>query len=73
MIIKTKQWGNSLAVIIPRDKVRELKLRPGEQVEVEVEKKTNVLKDFFGAIHFGKPARTMLKEARENTSKWGAD
>ena len=70
MISKAKQWGNSLAVIIPTEKVKELNLKPGEQVDIKIEKKSNVLKELFGAIHFSKSTDVLLKEARKNTSKW---
>ncbi len=70
MITKTKQWGNSLAVIIPRDIILEQKLKPNEEVDVQVLKKANVLKELFGALEFSKPTEQILKEARKNTCKW---
>ena len=70
MLAKTKQWGNSLALIIPRSKVKELKLRPGEEISIKLEKKSNVLKELFGSIHFSKSTERLLKESRKNVSKW---
>ena len=70
MITKIKQWGNSLAVIIPKEKVEELKLKPGQEINMKIEKNANVLKELFGAIKFSKPVEELLKEARKNTSKW---
>ncbi|MEK6861694.1 MAG: hypothetical protein AABY07_07020 [Nanoarchaeota archaeon] len=70
MLAKTKQWGNSLALIIPRNKVKELKLKPGEEISIKLEKKSNILKELFGAIHFSKSTERLLKESRKNTSKW---
>ena len=70
MIAKTKIWGNSLAVIIPNSKVLELKLKPGEEINLQIEKQTNVLKELFGSIKFDKSVEEVLKEARKNTSKW---
>lgn len=70
MIAKTKQWGNSLALIIPSDKVKEMKLKPGEEVNMKLEKKTNVLKELFGAIQFNKSTEQLLKEERRLVSKW---
>ena len=70
MLAKIKQWGNSLAVVIPRNKVEEFRLKAGEIVAINLEKKSNVLKELFGAIHFSKPVEKLLKESREKTSKW---
>lgn len=70
MQAKTKQWGNSLALIIPKEKVKEMKLKPGEEIDIRMEKKSNVLKELFGAIHFDKPTEQLLKEERKSVSKW---
>ena len=70
MIAKTKQWGNSLAVIIPKEKVEELKLKPNQEINMKIEKSSNVLKEMFGAIRFNKPVKELLNEARKGTSKW---
>ena len=71
MLTKTKRWGNSLAIVIPMEKVRELKLKIGEDVNIKLERKSNILKELFGAIIFSKPANELLKDARKNISKWG--
>ncbi|MAF35352.1 hypothetical protein CMO91_05930 [Candidatus Woesearchaeota archaeon] len=70
MIAKTKQWGNSLAVIIPSKKAKELSLKPNDEVNFEVEKKANPLKALFGSMSFDKPTEEILKEARKGESKW---
>ena len=70
MLTKTKKWGNSLAIIIPKKVAKELKLKLNEEINLKLEKKSNVLKELFGSIHFSKPSEELLKEARKNTSKW---
>ena len=70
MITKTKQWGNSLAVIIPKEKVEELKLKPGEEININIKKNTNILKEIFGSINFNRPAEALLKEDRKKISTW---
>lgn len=40
------------------------------QKPTKTERKSNVLKELFGAVHFSKPVEVLLKEARKNTSKW---
>ncbi len=46
--IQTKQWGNSMGIIIPKEKVDELKLKTGQEVLVTIELKDNPLKELFG-------------------------
>jgi antitoxin component of MazEF toxin-antitoxin module len=63
---KTKQWGNSIGVIIPRDLVNELKIRPDEEICLEItSRKTNVLKELYGSLKFRKQTSQLLKEARQ--------
>ena len=69
--VKTKQWGNSIGIIIPKDLVNDLSLVPGEEVAIEISKKQNVLKELFGALNWGKDKQKVLKEVRkELEGKW---
>jgi len=70
MLAKTKQWGNSLAVLIPKIAVDTLGLRPNEPVSISIERPSTVLKELFGSISFTKPTEQLLRDARKNTSKW---
>ncbi len=66
VICQTKQWGNSIGVIIPRQMVKELKIKPHEEIVIEIkEKKVSVLKELFGAVRFSKPPHLLVKEARK--------
>ena len=70
--VKTKKWGNSIAIIIPSDTIAEMNIKPNEEVVVEIERKGNVLKELFGAGKRGKKSTAqILKETRkELESKW---
>ena len=71
IIVKTKKWGNSIGIVIPRRDVESLKIKPEETVVIEIRKKDNVLKELFGAIKFRKSTEEILREARrEMKSKW---
>lgn len=69
--VKTKQWGNSIGVIIPKEVVNTLKIKPEETILIEVEKKENPLKELWG---FGKGKKLTQKARLENIkfleSKW---
>ncbi|MBI2584081.1 MAG: AbrB/MazE/SpoVT family DNA-binding domain-containing protein [Candidatus Aenigmarchaeota archaeon] len=45
-LVRTRALGGSLVVTVPKEIVKEEGIRPGELVEIEVEK---VRKSFFGA------------------------
>ena len=49
---EVKAWGNSLGIILPAEKVRELRLRTGDKINVEILAKKRI--DAFG-IAKGKP------------------
>ena len=61
--VKTKQWGNSIGVVIPKEVVKNLKIKQGENILIEVEKKENPLKELFG---FGKGKKITRKAFLEN-------
>ena len=68
---KTRKWGNSIGIIIPKDTAEDLNIKPGEEVILEIQKKGNVLKELFGSIKFSKPTNRLVKEVRKDLeSKW---
>jgi len=68
---KTKKWGNSLGIVIPKEAVENMNLKLGEFVVVDIQKKENVLKELFGSAKFKKSSKEMIKEFREDfESKW---
>ena len=68
---KAKKWGTSMAVIIPFEDAQRLNLKPGEDVMIDIQKKSTVLKDLFGSLKFKKNTEQILKEVREDLEgKW---
>ena len=59
-----KEWGNSFAVIIPAEKVKEMKLRKGDKIEIDIVSKKKV--DAFGICKGAKP----FKEDKEHEELW---
>ena len=70
--LKLAKVGNSLGAIFPAEIVQEQNLKPGERVVVTIQKKSNVLKELFGALHSKKSAEQVLREYRKEykESKW---
>ncbi len=51
--VELKQWGNSIGVIIPAEKLKELGLHKGDKIEVDILPKKRI--DGFGMCKGGKP------------------
>ena len=64
--VKTKVWGNSIGVVIPREIAKSLKIDPGEEIVIEVMKKENVLKELFGSLSFKKTREELVKNVRKD-------
>ena len=73
IISKTRKWGSSLGVIIPKGVVKELKLRENQEIVIDIRPKDNPLKELFGSLKslkFKKSTEQMLKELRGKESKY---
>ena len=44
--VELKEWGNSVGVILPAEKLKELKLKKGDKIEIEIVPKKRI--DGFG-------------------------
>ena len=60
---KTKKWGSSLGVIIPKEIVREERIQEGQEIRIDIltKKKTTGM-DIFGKLKFKKPVQVLLDE-----------
>ena len=66
--LKTKQWGNSIGIIIPKEVAMEKGIKAEEDVLVEIEKKSpqkTVLQELFGTLKTKKSTEQLLKESRK--------
>ena len=70
IISKTRKWGSSLGVIIPKEVVKELKLRENQEIIIDVKPKENPLKELFGSVKLSKPTEQLLREIRGKESKY---
>lgn len=64
--VKTKQWGNSIGIIIPKNLVNDLSIVPGEELSIEIKKKENVLQELFGAIKLKRKTKEILNDVRKD-------
>ncbi len=62
--VKIKKWGNSMGVILPKELVREKKLKENQKILIQVVEKAD-LSDIFGTLKFKKSAQELKDEARE--------
>ncbi len=71
LITKTRKWGNSLGVRIPKDMVNNLKLHENQEIMIDIKPNANVLKEMFGFAKgkVNESTEEILKDARKNLSK----
>jgi len=67
---KAKKWGGSFGLLISKKDAERLKIKENQEVMIEVTPKTNVLKDFFGSGKTKIDTEKVLKEIRQNESKF---
>lgn len=48
--VRIKQIGNSVGIIIPKEVANGMNLKPETEVVIEIKKKSNVLRELFGAL-----------------------
>ncbi|MBI3035233.1 AbrB/MazE/SpoVT family DNA-binding domain-containing protein [Candidatus Woesearchaeota archaeon] len=70
IILKTRKWGSSIGMVIPKKIAKELKIRENQDVIVDIKPKENPLKELFGSGKFSKPTEQILKEIRGKESKF---
>ena len=59
-----KEWGNSLGIIIPKEIVIEEKLKPKDEVIIDIKKKSDIMK-FFGKAKFKQTAQELKDKGRK--------
>lgn len=70
IVLKTRKWGSSIGMVIPKKVAKELKIRENQDVIVDIKPKENPLKELFGSGKFSKPTEQILKEIRGKESKF---
>ena len=70
IILKTRKWGSSIGMVIPKKVAKELKIRENQDVIVDIKPKENPLKELFGSARLSKPTEQILKEIRGKESKY---
>ncbi len=68
---KIRKWGNSMGLLLSKKELAKMGFKENDEITITVEKKSNPLKEMFGAIKFSKSTRELLAESRRNESKFG--
>ena len=60
---KTKKWGNSIGVLIPKEVVEEEKIKPNQEITLTINTKPITRgKDIFGTWKFKKSTEKLMRE-----------
>lgn len=68
VIVRTRKWGNSIGIVIPKEEAEKLRIGIDQQVEIKV-KPVNPLKEMYGAGNLG-GAETVRKLRAEMESRY---
>ncbi len=62
--VKTRKWGSSIGVVLPKEIVDEVGIKPDETIRIDVRKPVKV-KDVFGMFpEWKRPTQEIKDEAR---------
>jgi antitoxin component of MazEF toxin-antitoxin module len=62
---KLREWGRSIGVVIPKEKIKEENLKEGDKVKILILKEKNPIKETFGIAKLKRSTEEMLKESDE--------
>lgn len=63
--VELKEWGNSVGVILPSEKLKELGLRKGDKIEINI-----VIKKKIDGFGISKGAKSFEKEKEGHEDLW---
>ncbi len=63
--VELKEWGNSIGVVLPAEKLKEFRLQKGDKVDIDIVKKQRM--DGFG---IAKGAQLFQEEAEDHAEFW---
>ncbi len=62
---KVREWGRSLGVVLPKDKVKEEKFKAGDSIRILIMKRINPIQETFGTLKLSRSTDEILKEVDE--------
>ena len=60
---KVRKWGRSFGVVIPKEMIKEERIKENETITLLIGKRKNVLREVFGTFKFKKSTEEMLRES----------
>lgn len=70
IIVRTRSWGNSIGVTIPKNVVLKEKIAPNEDIKIEIKKQKTPSPNFFGSLSTWKINTQTLKRKLAEESDW---
>ena len=63
--VELKEWGNSVGVILPSEKLKELGLKKGDKIEINI-----LIKKRANGFGFSKGAKPLEREKEGHEDLW---
>ena len=64
---EVRKWGNSMAIILPKERVKGIKIKPGKKIRIIIPRDSVDLRKEFGSLKniLKKPTKELIKIANE--------
>ena len=63
--VELKEWGNSIGIVLPVDKIREMGLKKGDKVEIKI-----ILKKRLDGFGISKGSKSFEEDKEEHKELW---
>ena len=61
--VKTKKWGNSIGIVIPKEAVKQEKIKPNQEITLMISTKSITKgKDIWGTLKFKESTEELMRE-----------
>ena len=65
VLTKAKRWGNSIGLVIPADVVKKEGIRPGDTIEILIQRRLPRLEELGGTVKLRHRLEDVLRAAKE--------
>ena len=63
--VELKEWGNSIGIVLPADKIREMGLRKGDRIDINI-----IIKKQINGFGISKGAKPFEEDKGEHPEFW---
>jgi hypothetical protein len=66
IVTKTRKWGNSIGVVLPKQEVERLRIKENQEITIDIAPQTDPFRELFNTGGRKKIGRAALQELRRD-------